>query len=144
MKKIIFLSVVITTLFFGLITNAGNPAGQSMAYIHYQVHIQNNIPAGTTLCPMSVFITDGQDRLIGNSLPYRPYISNYDFYELGPVKGTRISHLEILPVGADIFCPLTPLPSQKSGEFFNGATYPYFMILGHHLPTPLPLPAAEN
>ena len=143
MKKLIFLSILITALFLGYTSNAGNKPKQPTAYIHYQVNIQNNLPAGQTMCPSSVLITDEHGYLIGELQSYRPYLITYHFYELGPVTGTRVAHLMIDPV-SDILCPFTPQPVAQTGSFNNGGTYIFSMFYGPRIPSPIPLPPAER
>jgi hypothetical protein len=142
MKKIIFLSIIITVLFLGYNANAGNKPKETPAIIHYQVNIQNTLPQGELICPSSVMITDEHGYLVSEIQPFRSYVTSYHFYERGPVTGIRIAHLMVDPV--DMICPFTPAPVPKSGTFYNGATYVYPMHYGPRDPSPVPFPVPGN
>ncbi len=139
MKTFIFLSIFVASLFSGQSSNGGKPDLRNIAVIHYQVNIQNNL-LGQVLCPMAVFLTDGMGNAVGSPQPYRSYIATYHFYEIGPVQGSRIAHLEIIPKNSNVVCVLPPDAASMNGTFNNGSTYQFFMRLGTSIPSPIPQP----
>jgi hypothetical protein len=140
MKKLVFLTVVAAVLVAGLSAYATNPVNNTPAYIHYQVNIGTSLPPDVQICQSIVMITDQNGSAVNGSQAYRPYISSYNFYELGPVTGTRVAVIMNLPLNIRIFCPLTPLPVVKHATFQNGATYSFSMFYGPKNPSPIPLP----
>jgi hypothetical protein len=141
MKTIVFLSLMITMLVMVPRADAANPESQrQMAYIHYQVVVKTNLVPGQELCPSLVMITDGNGSAVNGSQVYRPYISTYHFYELGPVTGTREALIMVIPARYDALCPAVPEPVAVHSTFMSGRTYPYTLFYGPNPPNPSPIP----
>lgn len=138
MKKFIFLPVLIALLFLAFSSDAANPNDNVSGYIHYRVSITTSVPFGQSICPSVVAITDGNGNLVGGYIPFRPYINSYDFYEAGPVTGTRVAHVMVVPFGIDNVCIMAPPPLARYATYSNGQTYTFRMLYGIR-----PLPAIE-
>jgi hypothetical protein len=144
MKKKIFLSIAIVALLSGTIVRAANPTGGTLGYIHYKVNVFNNLPAGTSVCPSVVVLTDAQGNAVSGFQPYKPSVISYHFYEMGPVNGFRVARILNVPFNQDILCPVTPLPAEQRGTFVNGQTYNFSLYYGVRPPSPIPAPVAER
>jgi len=130
MKKIIVLSFVLAALiFFGLNVNSSvrinnTNIGNSNSYIHYQVNIHPDWDITHSSCPLMVSITDGSNRIIGQSQLYHPNMNTYHFYEMGPVSGKRMAKLSNVDEWQpDNVCTFVSLSDSKSGTFNNGWNY---------------------
>ena len=92
-------------------------------YIHYQVSV-HSFRATDKICELFVVMSDQNGNIVAPVQNYNPSMITYHFYEMGPLKGTRIASLTDNP-GFGSFCPVTPPPDSKTGAFEGGKTYFY-------------------
>jgi hypothetical protein len=132
MKKIILLSYVALAVIFSGISlnssaqNPGKPIGIVQAFIHYQVVIHPDYGVIHNQCPMLVVLTDGYKNTIGLPQLYQHGVNTYNFYEMGPVAGTRTASLTNSSDDTpDDVCMVVSMVDSKTGIFNNGGTYQF-------------------
>jgi hypothetical protein len=146
MKRIFFISIVLViVIFFGLETtstarrNQGN--GTAIAYIHYQVVIHPDYRISNNQCSMVVEITNEAKTIVGMPQQYIHGVNIYNFYELGPIYGTRVASLTNTASGRNDVCYAVTITGTRTGNFDGGQTYPY-ELWGTN-PNQLPAPADQ-
>ena len=133
MKRIFFISVVVSAMiFFGFELNSYARINfindqNTTAFIHYQVNIHPDWKVLNNSCLMVITITNEAKTIIGSPQVYINGVNTYNFYETGPVSGTRIATMTnaSVPGGQEQVCQNIYMMSSKSGNFQNGSTYPF-------------------
>jgi hypothetical protein len=82
-----------------------------------QIHCPDHLITSAT--SYIIYITDGFNRLIAPPQTFRPGLMYYDFYERGPVRGTRTAYM--VPANELAFCVFRP--ASLSGYFWNNTCY---------------------
>ena len=82
-----------------------------------QIHCPDHLITSAT--SYTIYMTDGFNRLIAPPQIFRPGLMYYDFYERGPVRGTRTAWM--VPTNDVVFCLFRPAP--LSGYFWNNTCY---------------------
>jgi hypothetical protein len=130
MKKLMIFSVVAMGVI--LLGNSPNIYARNnkikdnpgFASIHYQVTVHPGWKLTHNSCPSVVEIVDGTGMIIGLSQLYQADKTSYDFYEVGPVTGTRKAIVVNAGGGTkEDVCMLISLWASKAGTFMNGETY---------------------
>ncbi len=101
--------------------------GQARPGIHYAVRIHNGQQLGGVIyCNYFVVLTDGAGNPVAMPQVFQYGVWTYNFYERGPITGTRVSHLTRHPV---VVCPNTYSFSadRRTGNFYNGMSYLFNM-----------------
>ncbi|MCX6247005.1 MAG: hypothetical protein NTW10_04675 [Bacteroidetes bacterium] len=138
MKKIILLSFVALAVIFSGISlnssaqNPGKPIGIVQSYIHYQVVIHPDYGVIHNQCPMLVILTDAYNNPVGLPQLYQHGINTYNFYEMGPVAGTRIARLtNSSDDNPNDVCTIVSMVDSKTGIFNNGGNYQFNLSGGY-------------
>jgi hypothetical protein len=121
--SLVLIFAAVTSTFAAAIDNKNNPVNANQV-IRYHVNIA--MTSESQLCNMwLVEILDGNGRLVAPAKPYSSNVTRYDFFERGPVTGTRIAVLVINQYGDHYICDreLFVKPDALSGTFLNGQTY---------------------
>jgi hypothetical protein len=103
--------------------------GKQIAYV---VRVENNNYAQNDNSKHLIIMTDGSGNQVALSQLFRPGVSEYIFFEAGPVTGTREARMMKLPMGPhsnDI------PPCSRTGIFLGGASYLFVLK---------PIPAATD
>jgi hypothetical protein len=111
------------TAFAGNTDKKNDPVASS-ALIRYQVNIV--MPSELTLCNLwLVKILDGNGREVAPAKAFTAGVSRYEFFERGPVEGTRTAVLVVYDYGDHFLCPIELYtdPASLFGKFLNGETY---------------------
>ena len=82
-----------------------------------QIHCPDHLITSAT--SYTIYMTDGFNRLIAPPQIFRPGLMYYDFYERGPVRGTRTAWM--VPTNDVVFCLFRP--ASLSGYFWNNTCY---------------------
>ncbi|MFZ4520551.1 MAG: hypothetical protein ACOYNC_02530 [Bacteroidales bacterium] len=97
--------------------------------IRYQVNI--TLSADKPICNMwLVKIVDQNGRQIAPAKPFISGVSGYEFFERGPVNGTRLAVLVRDLQGDHYVCEteLHTAPSAITGKFLDGQTYRFELV----------------
>lgn len=141
MKTANFFSVLSIVLIFAAATSAfaGNidqkKEGPSGSLIRYHVNVI--LSAETPLCnTWMVKIVDGQGRQVAPVKPYVSGVTQYEFFERGPVTGMRIALLVKYQFGDHFVCAneLYTAPAVLTGSFLNGQTYRFDLFPTTQMP----------
>lgn len=145
MKKIILISFVVSAMmFFSIKTGTAGIGSQVTALIHYKVNIVNTYLPGQITCPLLVLVTDDRGYIVAPVQIYNPNVSVYNFYERGPVTGTRTAYLMPTPLKQDNVCPNIPPPDTRPDTFYTGGNYLFTIILGNESIIPVPDPQQQR
>lgn len=82
-----------------------------------QIHCPNHLITSAT--SYTIYMTDGDNRLIAPPQLFRPGLMYYNFFEKDPVKGTRTAYM--IPTNDVVFCNFRP--ASRSGYFWNNTCY---------------------
>ena len=125
----------VTSVFSATIGTKNDPTVNPV--IRYHVNIQLTLEK--PLCNIwLVKILDENGRMVAPAKPYIPGVVGYDFYEKGPVKGSRIAVLVKYKGGDHYVCEteLFTAPARITGQFFNGETYRFELAPTTLVPKP--------
>jgi hypothetical protein len=130
MKKLIILSAVSTAVI--LFSVNLNSSGQNkipakgITIVQYQVNIHPGWKVSHQACPMMVEMTNGSGMLTGQFQFYQVGINTYNFYEIGPVSGTRRATLINAGEGlTNDVCWDISLWGSRTGTFLTGEIYTF-------------------
>jgi hypothetical protein len=134
MKKIIITSlVVLTMLILTINTGSSTPANTAnkvtpvMAGIRYEVILSVSRDWGTSRCPINIWVSDENNRPVALPQAFKPGVFTYNFYEIGPVTGTRVAHVKTnTQIHGPGICPFVNDTQAQYNTFLNGSTYPFY------------------
>jgi hypothetical protein len=95
-------------------------AVKKVQLINYTVRIENANLLRSFGRNFMIFMTDGAGHAIAPPQSFEQGISDYQFYEPGNVRGTRVAHIVQVPYSAHSM--MMP-PTSRSGVFYGGASY---------------------
>jgi hypothetical protein len=114
--------------------NNGNSVSTLIRY-----HVNVVLPAEKQLCNIwLVKIIDETGRQVAPAQPLVGNTNQFDFFERGPIEGTRIAVLVKANFGDRFVCEseIFTAPSVLSGKFVNGQTYRFDLFPQIQAPKP--------
>jgi hypothetical protein len=114
-----------------MFVDAGSPP---FAIIHYEVivHPDAAIVFPQHSCPMQIEITDRSKMPVARPQRFHSGLYKYDFYETGPVSGTRAAILTDLNTNPQKSqCTVISLVDEQTGRFIGDVTYVFNLWEGN-------------
>ncbi len=125
------LALIFATTMFASAANTGKPTTISSlnSCIRYQVNVM--IANEKELCNIYLIeIRNEHGALVAPAKPYVSGVTQYDFFERGPVTGTRVARLVRAEFGDRFVCEYELFAPKVilQGKFENGQTYRFDLI----------------
>jgi hypothetical protein len=92
--------------------------------VNYVVRVENAGAIKNIGRNFLILMTDANGRLVAPAQTFRTGVSDYNFFEGGTVRGTRVARMIQVPLASHSFMVM---PVSKTGIFYGGCSYLFIL-----------------